>query len=81
MQSGRLLCLKTGFYLRVLKEGTIKKDSSLQLIKRVHEGITIEFINKCYFDAKNNQENIKKVLACDELSINYREELERKLKS
>ena len=73
--------LKTGFYLRVLKEGTIKKDSTLQLIKRVHESITIEFINKCFFDAKNNQENIKKVLACVELSINFREELEKKLKS
>jgi len=72
--------LKTGFYMRVLKEGTIKKDSTLTLIKRVHEGITIAFINKCYFDAKNNQENIKKVLACDALSINFREELERKLK-
>ncbi len=71
---------KTGFYFRVLKEGTMDKSSPLKLIQRKHEKMTIHHINDCYFNAKDNQENIKEILLCEELSIGTKESFQKKLK-
>jgi len=66
---------KTGFYLRVIKEGLIKSKDELVLIERKFPKLTIEYINKCAFDAKNNQENIKEILECRVLAQAYRKSL------
>lgn len=70
---------KTGFYLRVIKEGNICKNDSFKLISRKYEDINIEFINQSYRDNKNNQENIIKILKCEELAPAFRKSLEKKL--
>ncbi len=70
---------KTGFYLRVIQEGILDKSKGLTLISRVHEDISIEFINKASYSAKNSQKAIKKILACKELSMAYKDDLEKRL--
>lgn len=71
---------KSGFYLRVIKEGEIEVGDSFELIKRVHENISIESINRYSYDAKNHQDDIKRVLDCKELSPEYANSLKKRLK-
>lgn len=70
---------KTGFYLRVLKSGTIKPDDTLNLIKRPYSKFNIEYINKCAYAAKNHQEEIKELIECKELANAYKTTLKRRL--
>ncbi len=72
---------KTGFYFRVIKEGLITKDDKIEVISREYPLLTIEFINKCAFDAKNNQKNIKQILQSTRLANAYRVSLQRRLKN
>jgi MOSC domain-containing protein YiiM len=72
---------KTGFYFRVLKEGKVFENSQLKLISRDFPKLTIEYINQCAFNAKNNQENIKEILECEKLAEDYRISLERRYKN
>lgn len=71
---------KTGFYLRVIQEGFISTDAPLELIVRNYPEFTIEFVNQCAFNAKDNQENIKEILACEKLAKAYYESLLRRYK-
>ena len=70
---------KTGFYLRVIKEGFISKNDTFKLISRKYEKINIEFINQVLRDYKNKQEDIIKILECEELAPAFRKSLEKKL--
>lgn len=72
---------KTGFYLRVIEKGFIKKGDSLILEQRKHGKLTIEFINKCAFNAKDNQENIKEILESKSLALAYRTSLLKRYKN
>lgn len=72
---------RTGFYLRVIKEGKINKNDEFKLVSRKHENMNIEFVNKCYYNAKENQENIKDILECEELSSSYKKALEKRYKN
>ncbi len=72
---------KTGFYLRVIKEGEISKDDNFKLIKRKYNKLNIEYINKCCFNAKNHQNEIKEILECPELSEAYRIDLLKRYKN
>lgn len=71
---------KSGFYLRVLQAGAITVHDRLELIERSYPKLTIDYINKCAFDAKNNQENIKEILECDKLAKAYFESLSKRYK-
>lgn len=71
---------KTGFYLRVIQEGFISTDDTLELISRNYPEFTIEFVNQCAFNAKENQENIKEILACEKLAKAYYESLSNRYK-
>ncbi len=71
--------VKTGFYFRVLKEGYMDKNSTLKQINRKHEKFTIEYVAKCYLNPKENQENIKEIILCPELSDRFRTNCEKKL--
>ena len=72
---------RSGFYLRVIKEGKISKTDVFTLISRKYENLNIEHINKCYYNAKDNQENIKEILEVPELSPFYREDLQKRYKN
>ena len=72
---------KSGFYLRVIKEGKISKDDEFKLLERKNEKFNIEYLNKCYYNAKDNQEQIKEILECKELSDSYRSDLQKRYKN
>jgi len=71
---------KTGFYLRVRQEGFMSTDNTLELLSRDYPKFTIEFVNQCAFNAKENQENIKEILACEKLAKAYHESLLKRYK-
>jgi len=71
--------VKTGFYFRVLKEGQMDRSCSLKRIKRQYEKFTIEYVSDCYLNPKKNQENIKEIILCPELSSRFRTNFEKKL--
>ncbi|WP_108062868.1 MOSC domain-containing protein [Poseidonibacter lekithochrous] len=72
---------RSGFYLRVIKEGKICKEDEFKLQIRKHENLNIEYINKCYYNAKENQEQIKEILEVPELSPFYRDDLLKRYKN
>jgi MOSC domain-containing protein YiiM len=71
---------KTGFYLRVLQSGNIKPTNKMELISRKYPKLTIEFINKSAFNAKDNQENLKEIIACEKLAVDYKTSLQKRYK-
>lgn len=71
---------KTGFYFRVIKEGELSSMDTLELISRDYPNMTIEFINRCAYHAKDNQENLKEILDCDRLAEDYYESLKKRYK-
>ncbi len=71
---------KTGFYLRVLQSGNITPNDKLELTSRKYPKFTIEFINKIAYNAKDNQEALKELLGCSELSRDYHESLSTRYK-
>ena len=72
---------RSGFYLRVIKEGKVCKNDSFELLSRKNEKLNIEYINKCYYNAKENQEQIKEILEAKELSPFYRDDLLKRYKN
>ncbi len=72
---------KTGFYLRVIKEGNISKDDSFKLIERKYDKLNIAYINRCYYSAKKFQNEIKEILCCKELASAYRVALEKRVQN
>jgi len=72
---------RSGFYLRVIKEGKICKEDEFKLQIRKYEKLNIEYINKCYYNAKENHEEIKEILEVPELSPFYRDDLLKRYKN
>ncbi|MBM4338489.1 MAG: MOSC domain-containing protein [Deltaproteobacteria bacterium] len=62
----------TGFYFRVLKEGSVKKGDALIEKKKDSQGVTISFANRIYHHERRNLEAIEKVLAVESLSESWR---------
>lgn len=63
---------RTGFYLRVLKEGIVEKDGPFVLRERDPHKITVAFANHVYHHDKENCEGIRKVLEVPGLSESWR---------
>ncbi len=70
----------TGFFCRVLKEGMVRKDSSIQLLKPHPKQVSILFANQVYFHRKNDVEGIRRILDVPELAKVWREILTARLK-
>lgn len=69
----------TGYLCRVLKEGTVRKDSKITLIEPHPKQISVQFGNDLYFHSPQDVEGIKKILAVEELADNWREKLNKRL--
>ncbi|KAA0550204.1 MOSC domain-containing protein [Bacillus sp. BGMRC 2118] len=69
----------TGFLGRVLKEGWIMKDSPIILKERNPHSMSVLKSNELYFHDKNNVEEIKKLLAIEELAHSWKEKLQHRL--
>jgi MOSC domain-containing protein YiiM len=63
---------RTGFYLRVLKEGRAEKGSMLILKERDPRRITVAFANHTYHHDNKNCEAIKRVLELPSLSESWK---------
>jgi len=71
---------RSGFYLRVLKGGSITARDKLILLNRTYPDYSIAFINKLSFNAKKYQEEIKALLNCEIMAEAYRDSLKKRYK-
>lgn len=62
---------RTGFYFRVLEEGTVEKGDALTLKERDTHGVTVSFANSILHHSRDNCDGIKKVLAVPALSESW----------
>lgn len=70
---------RTGFYLRVLQEGSVKSGDALILKEQDSRHITISFANTTYHHDRGNREAIERVLAVPALSASWRKSFEELL--
>lgn len=65
-------CGYTGFYFRVLEEGTVKVNSSILPVEKDSNKVTISFANHIYHKDKKKCEGVDKVLRVKALSDSWR---------
>ncbi|MFE8702716.1 MOSC domain-containing protein [Cytobacillus sp. FJAT-54145] len=70
----------TGYFFRVLQEGTVKSDAELKLIDRTQEKITILRANEVMLHDKKNIVAIEEILQVNELADEWRNSLTKTLK-
>ena len=69
----------TGYLCRVLEEGMVRKDSKITLLESHPKQVSIFYGNEIYFHRQKDIEGIKKVLAVEELAIEWKDKLESRL--
>lgn len=69
----------TGFYFRVLQEGSIKAGDEITLTEKDPRGITVAFANRVYHHDRKNNTAIEQVLAVPALSDSWRKSFEELL--
>ena len=65
--------------MRVLQEGTVRKDSKITLLERQPSNISVLFSNEIYFHNRKDKDGIEKILAVPELADIWRGQLEERL--
>ncbi|WP_204556869.1 MOSC domain-containing protein [Bacillus ectoiniformans] len=68
----------TGYLCRVLEEGVVRKDSSIELIERHPMKVSIQFTNEVKYHQKTDKEAIRKILNVKELADEWRDSLEKR---
>jgi MOSC domain-containing protein YiiM len=69
----------SGYYFRVLQEGILPENPSIQLIAKHPNGVTVAYGNEIQFKDKTNTEGVKRILAVQALSASWREHFEKRL--
>ena len=67
--------LKTGFYLRVLKEADISVNSNITLVKRGDEKFTIAYVNNIFYHQIKNADLVNEICAQPDLSSRWRDQM------
>lgn len=62
----------TGYFFRVLEEGTIKFDSEITLLEKHSKEISVSFATQILFHQKEDQASIEKILTVDALAEDWR---------
>lgn len=70
---------RTGWYLRVLREGWIRSGDRLRLVARPHERWTISEVNRSTFQAQASSQELADLCNCELLASGWRERLRRRL--
>jgi len=70
----------TGYLCRVLEEGTVRKDSRIELILPHPKKVSIHKANEIYYHQHKDVDGIKEILTVEELASEWREELSGRLK-
>lgn len=65
----------TGYLGRVIKEGTIRKDSKITLIQRHPKQVSILSSNQVYYHALHDRDRVNQLLDLPELAIKWRDSL------
>ncbi|WP_210468103.1 MOSC domain-containing protein [Sporosarcina sp. 6E9] len=65
----------TGYLCRVLKEGVVRDDSKITLLKQHPEKLSVLVANDIYFQRVNDKESIEKLLDIQELASRWRASL------
>ncbi|MBB5322967.1 MOSC domain-containing protein YiiM [Anoxybacillus tepidamans] len=70
----------TGFYFRVLKEGSVQRGDSLTLAERSARPLSIRYINHIYYVDKTNVAAMKEIVAEPALSEDWRRSFMKRIK-
>lgn len=62
----------TGYLCRVLEEGIVKKDSTIRLVERHPQAVSIMFGNELYFHRPKDIEGMKKMMGIPELADDWK---------
>ncbi|SFP81528.1 MOSC domain-containing protein [Salibacterium halotolerans] len=71
----------TGFFCRVLQEGTVQEDSAIELMEKDSRRVSIFDANHIYFHERTNIEAMKRVLDVSALAEEWRTKFEKRLRS
>jgi len=69
----------TGYYFRVLEEGNISTNSSIERLSIHPTKVTVTYANEIMYEDINNKDAIQKLLAIEELSDSWRGRFEKRL--
>jgi len=70
----------TGYFFRIIKEGTIKKDDKVHLIDRKQNQFTVMDLHHLFFNEKYNLEKMKRAIDIKELSESWKSALKKRIK-
>ncbi len=70
----------TGFYLRVLEEGSAGPGDRLKLVSRDPARVTIAEVARVWFHEKDSREGIERIFEAEALAASLKERFARKLK-
>lgn len=68
----------TGYFFRIIKEGTIEKGDMIQLIERKQNQFTVKDLHDLFYFEKKNMEKIKKAIEIKELSDSWKSILQKR---
>ncbi|MFD0824722.1 MOSC domain-containing protein [Neobacillus sp. M.A.Huq-85] len=63
---------QTGYFFRILEEGTIKFDSEINLVEKHSKEISVSFATQILFHQKQDKASIEKILTVDALAEDWR---------
>ncbi|MFT8320473.1 MAG: MOSC domain-containing protein [Bacillus sp. (in: firmicutes)] len=69
----------TGYFLKVIKEGTVRADSSFTLLERQQQEISVWDATNLMLLDRNNKAQIEKVLLIDALALDWKQRFEKAL--
>lgn len=70
---------KTGWYLRVLREGTVEAGMAIELLERPQPQWTIAAANEVIYHGKRDAAAMRALVACPQLAAAWRDELNNRL--
>ncbi|TKG99680.1 MOSC domain-containing protein [Peribacillus simplex] len=62
----------TGYFFRVLEEGTIMFDSEINLVEKHSKEISVSFATQILFHQQQDKKSIEKILTVDALAVDWR---------
>lgn len=65
----------TGYLCRVLKEGTVRSDSTIELLERHPKQISVLHTNKIYFHATKDLQAMQELVGIEELAEKWKKKL------
>jgi MOSC domain-containing protein YiiM len=69
----------TGYFFKVLQEGTVRSEGKLDLIDRTQEKVSVLYANQIFLHDKKNREGLKTLLSVNELATVWRQNVEKLL--